>query len=52
MHVDPSDGCPLVGKDTKMLGVRVGVDVRPDQHGRVMPGRGMSVIADDNFPGA
>lgn len=44
------DGRPAVGRSAKMLGVRVDgphADVDPDSAGRVHPGKGMSVTADD-----
>lgn len=37
---------PAVGRLPKMLGVRIGIDVRADAQDRVRPGKGMSVSTD------
>ncbi len=43
-----SDGSPAVGGGANMLGIRVGIDVRPDASGSVSPGKGgLSVAPDD-----
>jgi hypothetical protein len=44
------DGCPLVARSARALGVRVDTepqDVHPDGAGDVSPGEGMSVAPDD-----
>jgi len=48
-----ADGRPAPGRAAKTLGVRVDgphADVHPDAAGRVHPGEGMSVAADDPYP--
>jgi hypothetical protein len=41
-------GQPLCGSESNMLGVRPGVDIRPDHVGQVLSGRGgLSVTPDD-----
>jgi hypothetical protein len=46
------DGKPAAGRAAKTLGVRIDgphANVMPDAAGRVHPGRGMSVVADDPY---
>ncbi len=43
-----SEGRPQVGAEDNMLGARIGVDVKPDEAGRVHPAKGgMSVTPND-----